>query len=98
MICPSVTLQSNEVASSTHMELEGLKRCLAVMEERGIKVTNVVTDRHTQVKKYMREQHKDKNHEYDVWHVAKSRCQLNKVSVLLHNSDCIQIACISFLI
>ena len=55
------------------MELEGLKRSLVVLKEKGVEVTNVVTDRHVQVKKYMREEHPDIEHEYDCWHVVKGQ-------------------------
>ena len=54
------------------MELEGLKRGMTFLE-RHVKVKDLVTDRHSMVKKYMRENHKDKNHYFDVWHVAKGR-------------------------
>ena len=42
------------------MDLEGLKRSLAVLKEKGVEVTYVVTHRHVQVK-YMREEHPDMN-------------------------------------
>ena len=63
--------QSNEVAGSTHMELEGLKRGLRRVEEAGIEIEALVTDRHGMVKKYMRTEHQDKKHYFDVWHLAK---------------------------
>ncbi|XP_065054534.1 uncharacterized protein LOC135683252 [Rhopilema esculentum] len=66
------TLQSNEVGGSYHMELEGLKRCLDEVKAAGINFSTLVTDRHAGVKKYMRECHSDKNHRFDVFHVAKS--------------------------
>lgn len=58
------------------MELEGLKRGLSVLHDKGVQVVNVVTDRHVMVKKYMREQHPDKTHGFDVWHVANSKFNL----------------------
>lgn len=63
-------VQCNEVASSTHMELEGLKRGLACLD-RHVTVKALVTDRHSMVKKFMREEHSDIRHYFDVWHVAK---------------------------
>ncbi|XP_033741770.1 uncharacterized protein LOC117328352 [Pecten maximus] len=63
-------VQCNEVASSTHMELEGLKRGLAYVT-RHVTVKALVTDRHSMVKKYMREEHSNTKHYFDVWHVAK---------------------------
>ena len=58
------------------MELEGLKRGLEGLKVRGVKVVNVVTDRHSMVKKYMRENHGDKKHGFDVWHVASGKFDL----------------------
>ena len=66
-----VLFQSSEVANSNAMELEGLKRCISRLQEEGIEISDFTTDRHPQVKKYMREQHPGTNHWYDVWHVAK---------------------------
>ncbi|XP_052692675.1 uncharacterized protein LOC128170935 [Crassostrea angulata] len=64
-------VQSNEVAGSTHMELEGLKRGLQRLEDAGLHVQTLVTDRHGMVKKFMRTEHHDKKHYFDVWHMAK---------------------------
>jgi hypothetical protein len=52
------------------MELEGLKRGTTFLE-RHVKVKDLVTDRHSMVKKYTRENHTDKNHYFDVWYVPK---------------------------
>lgn len=65
--------QSNEVAGSTHMELEGLKRGLKRLEDAGLHVQTLVTDRHSMVKKFMRTEHHDKKHYFDVWHMAKGK-------------------------
>ncbi|KAK3099185.1 hypothetical protein FSP39_000706 [Pinctada imbricata] len=64
-------VQSNEVRNSYNMELEGLKRCMAVLETEGIDVSDLVTDRHSQVKAYMKDDQQHINHWFDVWHVAK---------------------------
>ena len=53
------------------MELEGLKRCLDHIQTKGIGISELVTDRHCQVKKFMREQNPEIRHSFDVWHVAK---------------------------
>ena len=52
------------------MELEGLKRGTTFLE-RHVKVKDLVTDRHSMVKKYTRENHTDKNHYFHVWYVPK---------------------------
>ncbi|XP_060085555.1 uncharacterized protein LOC132564967, partial [Ylistrum balloti] len=64
-------VQSNEVKNSYNMELEGLKRCLKFLQEEGVDVSDLVTDRHSQVKKFMKTERPDINHWFDVWHVAK---------------------------
>uniref|UniRef100_A0A3B3ZD51 Uncharacterized protein n=1 Tax=Periophthalmus magnuspinnatus TaxID=409849 RepID=A0A3B3ZD51_9GOBI len=62
-------LQSNEVEGSYHMELQGLKWSLAVLNAHGINLESLVTDRHPQIQKYLREE--NIIHHYDVWHIEK---------------------------
>ncbi|KAH7955613.1 hypothetical protein HPB52_001865 [Rhipicephalus sanguineus] len=64
-------VQSNEVASSGHMELEGLKRTLKNLHDSGIAVLEIVTDRHPQVRKYLRTHQPPLLHLFDAWHVSK---------------------------
>jgi solute carrier family 8 (sodium/calcium exchanger) len=66
-------LQSNEVGSAVNAEKEGLVRCLRYLEDCGFGTKILVTDRHPQVRKFMREEMAPKGtkHFYDVWHVAK---------------------------
>ena len=72
-----ILFQCNEVGSSHTMELEGLKRGLEwVIDTNNMAVTDIVTDRHSSVKKYMREEFTDINHWFDVWHVANGMLQL----------------------
>lgn len=60
-----------KVQNSYHMELEGLKRCLARLETEEIEVSHLVTDRQSQVKAYMKREQPQIVHMFDVWHVAK---------------------------
>ncbi|XP_077507375.1 uncharacterized protein LOC144117722 [Amblyomma americanum] len=53
------------------MELEGLKQGLAFLESANIKVAVLVTDRHTQIKCFLRNNKAAITHEFDVWHMAK---------------------------
>lgn len=53
------------------MELKGLKRALEYIDGCDLSVSEVVTDRHIQVKKYMAEKQTEKEHFFDVWHLAK---------------------------
>ncbi|XP_063436058.1 uncharacterized protein LOC134717453 [Mytilus trossulus] len=65
-------VQSNEVKGSTHMELEGLKRGLSLLiDTNHIEVSTLVTDRHVMIKKFMKDNHPEINHYFDVWHIAK---------------------------
>lgn len=63
-------LQSNEVKGSSHMELAGLKRAMGFLKDH-VNIKTLVTDRHSMVKKYMKDCHAEKNHYFDVWHIAK---------------------------
>ncbi|XP_077531565.1 uncharacterized protein LOC144143607 isoform X2 [Haemaphysalis longicornis] len=64
-------VQSNEVASSSHMELEGLKRSLEFLDDGDVMIGELVTDRHPQVRKYLRTQRPGVSHLIDAWHVSK---------------------------
>lgn len=83
-----------KVQNSYHMELEGLKRCLARLETEEIEVSHLVTDRQSQVKAYMKREQPQIVHMFDVWHVAKATSDGNGdlvrekwVSILNHVSD-----------
>ena len=53
------------------MEKEGLARVLHFLQQQGLKISVLVTDRHRQINKWLRENHPGITHYYDVWHVAK---------------------------
>nr|XP_039268835.1 uncharacterized protein LOC120343880 [Styela clava] len=46
-------IQKNEVTSSNHMELEGLKRGIDALLEEGIRIGELITDRHPSVTKWV---------------------------------------------
>ena len=48
-----LTVQSNLVASSNHMEKEGLKNALQFLMEKPINIGALITDRHKQVTKFV---------------------------------------------
>ena len=68
-------LPSNEVSSSDHMEKEGLHRVLEFLKEKDLTVGTLVTDRHQQITKWIKEEHPNVKHYFDVWHVAKGQCR-----------------------
>lgn len=53
------------------MEKEGLKRCLQFLKNERLSVKTLITDRHTQIRKYMREKWPRVKHRLDGWHVGK---------------------------
>ena len=53
------------------MEKEGLHRVFEFMREKDVEVGTLFTDRHLQITKWMREEHHNVKHYFDVWHVAK---------------------------
>ena len=55
------------------MEYRGLIRALDFLEQNPIVVETLITDRHKQIAKYMRQAHPDITHQFDVWHVSKSK-------------------------
>lgn len=77
-------VQSNKVGGSCHMEKEGLKRSLALLESRGVNLDCIVTDRHPQVQKFLRE--RNITHYYDVWHMAKGISK--KLEAISKQKDC----------
>ncbi|XP_069110215.1 uncharacterized protein, partial [Argopecten irradians] len=79
-------VQSNEVKSSNNMEKEGLVRAMSVLKERGLSVGALVTDRHLQIQKWVRENMPTTDHYYDVWHVAKGLKK--KLCSLAKEKDC----------
>ncbi|XP_074653355.1 uncharacterized protein LOC141907572 isoform X2 [Tubulanus polymorphus] len=64
-------VQSSEVTNSNAMELEGLKRSIEFLKTNGMKISSLVTDRHIQIRKYIRKDLPDIKHWFDVWHVSK---------------------------
>ncbi|XP_031429046.1 uncharacterized protein LOC105898184 isoform X2 [Clupea harengus] len=77
-------VQSNEVGGSYHMEKEGLKRSLALLEARGVTLDSIVTDRHPQIQKFLREA--NITHYYDVLHMEKGLSK--KLEKTSQNKEC----------
>ncbi|XP_029936759.1 uncharacterized protein LOC115379929 [Myripristis murdjan] len=78
-------VQSSEVGGSTHME-KGLIRSLNLLENSGVKISSIISDRHLQIQKFLREQKPEIKHFYDVWHVAKGLSK--KLEALSKERDC----------
>ncbi|KAG1926991.1 uncharacterized protein LOC120480138 isoform X3 [Pimephales promelas] len=73
-------VQSSEVGGSRRrMETEGLRRSLDVLEESGVKLDCIVTDRHPHILKFLKD--RKINHYYNVWHMVKGLSKkLEKIS------------------
>ena len=50
------------------MEKMGFQKSLTLLKNEGIVPKQITTDRHTQTRKYMREEEPKINHHFDVWH------------------------------
>ena len=61
-------VQSNEVKGSYHM---GLVRSMKFLRKKKFGVATLVTDRHKQISKWVRENMPSTDHRYDIWHLAK---------------------------
>ena len=53
------------------MEMEGLKRAVTFLTLKGVNIGKMITDRHMQIRKWIRETMPEVLHMFDVWHVAK---------------------------
>lgn len=54
------------------MEKEGLHRVIQSLKQ-DLSICVIVTDRHKQINRWLRECHAEIKHYYDVWHVAKGK-------------------------
>ncbi|XP_068760318.1 uncharacterized protein [Montipora capricornis] len=70
-ILDSQLVQSNEVKNSNAMEKEGLQRSLQFLTDEGLSVDTLITDRHVQIRKQMREKWPAVKHRLDGWHIGK---------------------------
>ena len=70
-----------QAANSSIMEKEGLVALLNGLDDESLNIRSLSTDRHIQIRKYIREERKEILHHSDVWHVSKSiKKKLFKVS------------------
>ena len=61
------------------MEKEGLIRSVRLIEDAGLVIGSLVTDRHPQSQKHVREEMTNTTHYLNVWHVAKVKLVLRDV-------------------
>ena len=58
--------------SSSKMELVGCKRTMEDLKRDGLEIQTIATDRHVQIRKYLKDEHPNINHQFDVWHLTKN--------------------------
>lgn len=61
------------------MELEGLRRVKRTIQDHGAEVRILVTDRHPQIQKWLRDNWPQVLHYFDIWHVAKGEYFIIKI-------------------
>lgn len=64
-------VQSKEVGNGVQMETKGFVRSLNFLEERGVKVQTIVTDRNKVMQKFLKEEKKKITHYFDPWRMGK---------------------------
>lgn len=68
-VWPLFLARAMRLVGSTNTEKEGLKRSLKLMEENDISLECIISDRHPQVQKFLKEAQITQY--YDVWHFEK---------------------------
>ena len=59
------------------MEMYGFKKCLEYLLSEGFQIRKFVSDRHNGISSFMREDHPEIRHRFDLWHIAKSELLIN---------------------
>lgn len=75
--------------NSAAMELQGLKNVLRRLEDQKIKVSSLTTDRHKQVRSFLKRERKDINHQFDVWHIGRNIKK--KLTKIVKKKSCIDL-------
>ena len=70
------------------MEKEGLIRGIQLLRKKKFKISTLVTDRHKQIAKWVKENLPSTDHRYDIWHLAKCMLNLQSVCMCYINSLC----------
>jgi hypothetical protein len=72
--------------NSARMELDGLKHVLERLGDNQVPATSLTTDRHKQVRCYIRKERNDIIHQFDVWHVGRNIKK--KLSKMAKKKEC----------
>jgi len=80
----------SQVTSANVMEIKGFREALQNVEANGVEPSIISTDRHPQIRKEMRVNHVNKDHQFDPWHLAKSVSK--KLGLAAKRKDCESLA------
>ena len=83
-------VQSNGVPNSNWCKLEGLKSSLRHIENNNLVVDTLITDRHIQNSKWMRENKPNIKHFFDTWHLSKNIG--HKLDAIAKQKECEDVA------
>ena len=75
------------------MEKEGLCRVMKYLKQQKVAIEIIVTDRHKQINKWLRETHPNIQHFYDVWYVVKGKGYNNIIIIYRCMVGVVCIAC-----
>ena len=64
--------QVTEAKNSDNMEKVGFIKGLKFLGTNSVTFDQITTNRHSQIRKHMRENEKDTIHQFDIWHFCKS--------------------------
>ena len=64
--------QVSEAGNSNRMEKMGFVNVLSKLKEKGLNIEQITTDRHTGIRKHMREKGKSISQQFDAWNFCKS--------------------------
>ena len=65
-------IQVSEADNSNQMEKKGFIKTLQMFKDKNITPTQITTDHHAQIHKFLREEESDINHQFAIWHFVKN--------------------------
>ena len=60
------------VENSSRMEKKGLEKLLSKLANMGVRISTLTTDRHVQIRSFLKNEHPEIIHQFDIWHFGKS--------------------------
>ena len=72
--------------NSSRMEKKGLEILLDKLANRNLKISTLTTDRHVQIRSFLKNEHPEIKHQFDIWHFGKSIKK--KIALVAKRKDC----------